>query len=62
MIREEMVIFCLLFEGGTDDSSVYALLVLDCGILTKGKKVQKKQVNDDDSYVITQQYGVYLFL
>lgn len=44
---------CLLFEGGMDDSSVYTRLVLDCGILTKGKKVQKKQVNDDDGYVIT---------
>lgn len=36
--------FCLLFEGGMDDSSVYTLLVFDRGILTKGKKVQNKQV------------------
>lgn len=36
MIREELVIFCLLFEGGMNDSSVYTL----------------KQVNGGDGYVI----------
>lgn len=38
MIREELAIFCLLFEGGMNDSSVY-ILWIDCGFFTLGNKI-----------------------
>lgn len=50
MIREELVIFCLLFEGGMIDSSVYTLWI-EGGFLTHGKKLWKKEVNVDSYWI-----------